>query len=409
MSDLENIQNNQLTGQHHKSTSAFSIFNRPVLLSCVVFIIIAFLFAVLIFERYQLTKENREKEAIEIVHQAKDKIHGVLAQSLSATKILAFLIDKNGEINNFDSIAAQVLESDKGIDALQLVPGGIIKYTYPLKGNEKAIGYNILLDSLRNKEAYKAIEQKKLFFAGPFELKQGGMGIVGRLPVYRHNKFWGFSAAVIKMSTLCKTAGIDSFGKSGYYFQLSKLNPDTKREQFFLPVHKELSLAKSVSVFVPDGEWKLSVISTAGSLASGDLLILALLGLLLSVLAAVFAYRIAIRPKKLNELVLSRTSELNKSEHNYRSLVERVSDAFVALDSNWLYTYVNEKAGELLEREPKSLIGKNIWAAFPQAADQPFYHAYHRAMETQEYQYLDEYYPLFDKWLENHIYPSKDG
>ncbi len=409
MSDQENIRNNQMTGQHHKSTVAFSIFNRPVFLSCLVFIIISLLFTVLIFDRYQLTKENREKEAIEIVHQAKDKLQEVLTQSLSATKILAFLIDKNGEINNFDSIAAQVLESGKGIDALQLVPDGVIKYTYPLKGNEKAIGYNILLDSSRSKEAFKAIEKKKLFFAGPFELTQGGMGIVGRLPVYRHNKFWGFSAVIIKMSTLFKTAGIDSLGNNGYYFQLSKLNPDTKKEQFFLPEHKELSSAKSISIFVPDGEWKISVISAAGSADYRDLFTLAMLGLLLSFLAAVFTYRIAMRPKKLNELVLSRTSELNSSENNYRSLVERVSDAFVALNSNWLYTYVNEKAGELLEKEPQSLIGKNIWQEFPAGIDQPFYQAYHQAMEIQEYQYLEEYYPALDKWLENHIYPSKDG
>ena len=160
---------------------------------------------------------------------------------------------------------------------------------------------------------------------------------------------------------------------------------------------------------MPDGEWKLSVNSTSNNFALGEISILALLGLLLSFLATVFAYRIAIRPKKLNELVLSRTSELRISENNYRSLVERVSDAFVALDNNWLYTYVNEKAGEIFGREPQSLIGKNIWAAFPAGVDQPYYHAYHRAIQTQEYQYLEEYYAPFDKWLENHIYPSKDG
>ena len=409
MSDKATISNKQQTGQHDKITAPFSIFNRPVFLSCLVFIILALLFSLLIFERYMSLKESREKEAFEIVHNAKDKMQEVLTQSLSATKILAFLIDKNGEINNFDSIAAQVLESGKGIDALQLVPGGVIKYVYPLKGNENVIGYNILQDPSRNKEAYKSIEQKKLFFAGPFELLQGGIGVVGRLPVYRQNKFWGFSAVIIKMSTLYKIAGIDSLGNSGYYFQLSKLNPDTRKEQFFFPKHTEFSKGKSVSVYVPDGEWKLSVNITSNRHVLTEILILALLGLLLSFLAAVFAYRIAIRPKKLNELVLSRTSELRISENNYRSLVERVSDAFVALDNNWLYTYVNEKAGEIFGREPQSLIGKNIWAAFPAGANQPYYHAYHRAIQTQEYQYLEEYYAPFDKWLENHIYPSKDG
>ena len=409
MSEKATTPNKHIPGQQDKITAPVSIFNRPVLLSCLVFIMLTVLFTVLIFEHYQLAKKKSEKEAFEIVHKAKDKLQEVLTHSLSATKILAFLIDKNGEINNFDSIAAQVLESAKGIDALQLVPNGVIKYTYPLKGNEKAIGYNILQDSSKRKEAFKAIEQRKLFFAGPFELRQGGMGVVGRLPVYRKNKFWGFVAVIIKVSTLCKAAGIDSLGTNGYYFQLSKLNPDTKKEEFFLPKRVELFKGQSISIYVPDGEWKLSAISVSNSRLFGEIFILALLGLLVSVLAAVFSYRIAIRPKKLNELVLSRTSELRKSENNYRSLVERVSDAFVALDSNWLYTYINEKAGELLEREPQSLVGKNIWKEFPAAINHPFYHAYHQAMQTQEYQYLEEYYPPFDKWFENHIYPSKEG
>jgi PAS domain S-box-containing protein len=409
MSDQENIRHNQLTGQLSKTPLPFSIINRPVVLSVIVFLLLTLLFSLLIFQRYQLAKESRQKEAFEVVIEAKDKLQVALSHSFAATKMLALLIDKNGQINNFDSIAAQVLETGTDIDAVQMVPGGIIKYVYPLEGNEKALGYNILKDSTRNKEAYKAIEQKSMYFGGPFELKQGGMGVVGRLPVFRQNKFWGFSAAVIKMATLYRVAGIDSSGKDGYYFQLSKVNPSTNKEEFFMPQHKELSHNQVVSVKVPNGEWKLSVYSTVSRRVFADIGLLALLAFLLSVLGSLFAYRFAIKPKKLKELVLNRTSELNASENNYRSVIERVSDAFVALDNNWMYTYVNEKAGELLGREPKTLIGKNVWTEFPEGIDQPFYHAYQRAMETQEYQYMEEYFPTFDKWFENHMYPSKDG
>jgi PAS domain S-box-containing protein len=208
---------------------------------------------------------------------------------------------------------------------------------------------------------------------------------------------------------LYNSAGIDTEENKGYYFQLSKINLDTKKEEIFLPEHKELVKMQSVSVIVPDGEWKLSVNSAIPNRIFGDIGLLALLGFLLSVLAAVFAYRFATRPKKLNELVLNRTSELNASENNYRSLIERVSDAFIALDSNWCYTYVNEKAGEILERHPEDLIGKNIWQEFPHEAEQAFKEACYRAMETQEYHYLEEYYPPVDKWFENNIYPSSNG
>ena len=409
MSEKDTKPYQQPNGQADRTAGSFSVLNRPWGLALLTFSILASLFALLIFQRYQLAEEARKKEAYEILHQTKEKLQESLTHSLSVTKTLTFFIDQDGRVNNFDSIAGQMLESGKDIDAIQLVPGGVIRYVYPLAGNEKVIGYDILNDPLRNKEAYKAIEKKQMFFAGPLQLKQGGMGVVGRLPVYRQDKFWGFSAVIIKMSTLYRTAGIDSGGKNGFYFQLSKINPDTKKEEFFLPQIKNATSLHAVSVDVPNGEWKLSVTNTAAIPVFGDLALLALLGFLLSLLGAVFVYRFAIRPKKLNDLVLNRTRELKNSENNYRSLIERVSDAFIAIDKNWMYTYVNEKAGEILGRKPEALVGENIWSEFPEAVNKPFYHAYHRAMEKQEYQYLEDYYPPLDKWLENHIYPSKDG
>ncbi|GAL83141.1 diguanylate cyclase [Sporocytophaga myxococcoides] len=97
------------------------------------------------------------------------------------------------------------------------------------------------------------------------------------------------------------------------------------------------------------------------------------------------------------------------SQENLLAVLDRISDAFVALDRNWCYTYMNKKAGEIFGRDPISMIGKHIWTEFPEGIDQPFYKAYYKAMETQQYIYLEEYYPPFNKWFENNIYPSAEG
>ncbi len=109
---------------------------------------------------------------------------------------------------------------------------------------------------------------------------------------------------------------------------------------------------------------------------------------------------------------ISYTKEMFDSFHqefDLITIIERVSDAFVALDKDWKYTYVNKKAGELFGRDAMSLIGKHIWTEFPEGIGQPFYKAYYKAMETQEYTYMQEYYPPYDLWFENHIYPSPNG
>jgi PAS domain-containing protein len=70
---------------------------------------------------------------------------------------------------------------------------------------------------------------------------------------------------------------------------------------------------------------------------------------------------------------------------------------------------MNKKAGKIFNRDPKKIIGKHIWTEFPEGVGQPFHYAYEKAMKEQQYVYQEEYYPPYDKWFENHIYPSPEG
>lgn len=91
------------------------------------------------------------------------------------------------------------------------------------------------------------------------------------------------------------------------------------------------------------------------------------------------------------------------------TVLDRVSDAIVALDRDWCYTYMNNKAAEIFNVDQKAIIGKHIWTEFPEGIGQPFYKAYHKALQEQTYIYIEEYYPPYNLWFENHIYPSVDG
>ncbi|HEU4699681.1 MAG TPA: PAS domain-containing protein [Gemmatimonadales bacterium] len=96
----------------------------------------------------------------------------------------------------------------------------------------------------------------------------------------------------------------------------------------------------------------------------------------------------------------------------HRQLVEtleRATDAFVALDHEWRYTYLNRKAGEIFGRDPAALIGRRIWDEFPEGLGQPFHLAYEQAMREQVPLQLEAYYPPWERWFENRIYPSPTG
>ena len=90
-------------------------------------------------------------------------------------------------------------------------------------------------------------------------------------------------------------------------------------------------------------------------------------------------------------------------------VLEATSDAFVALDADWRYTYVNAHAGQLFNRDPASLIGKHIWTEFPEGVGQPFQHEYERAARDGRPHQIEAYYAPYGKWFENRIYPYAGG
>ena len=106
--------------------------------------------------------------------------------------------------------------------------------------------------------------------------------------------------------------------------------------------------------------------------------------------------------EELSRQVEEKTNELT-------DIFERVTDGFIALDKNFNYTYVNEKAGELIHRDPASLLGKNVWEEFPQIVGSDTYHAFIKAMTEQIYITNIDYYAPLELWQANYIYPSPNG
>lgn len=91
------------------------------------------------------------------------------------------------------------------------------------------------------------------------------------------------------------------------------------------------------------------------------------------------------------------------------SLIESFAAAFYAVDSDWRFIYLNPKAEELLQRSRAELIGKNVWAEFPEAVDTPLYSEFQRAIRSKQPVRAEAYYPTLAAWFEAYAYPSDAG
>jgi PAS domain S-box-containing protein len=91
------------------------------------------------------------------------------------------------------------------------------------------------------------------------------------------------------------------------------------------------------------------------------------------------------------------------------TVLESITDAFFALDSDWKFTYVNNEAERLLNYKRSELLGQNIWERFPEAVGTLFHRSYERVLHTQESAHFESFYAPMDTWFEVNAYPLQNG
>lgn len=101
--------------------------------------------------------------------------------------------------------------------------------------------------------------------------------------------------------------------------------------------------------------------------------------------------------------------ELQKAYEEKNSILERIGDAFFALDKNWNVIYWNKRAEEIIGVKREDLVGYNLWEKLPQAKELNFFKEYKRIFKEQEKVGFEEYFPPLGRWYEANGYPSPEG
>jgi diguanylate cyclase (GGDEF)-like protein/PAS domain S-box-containing protein len=107
--------------------------------------------------------------------------------------------------------------------------------------------------------------------------------------------------------------------------------------------------------------------------------------------------------------VVEAQDALERANERLSTTLERIGDGCFSLDRDWRITYANRRAGQWLNRRVEDLLGMNVWEAFPEAVDGPFYRAYQRAMAEQTAVSCESFYEPVGIWIEARAYPSPDG
>jgi PAS domain S-box-containing protein len=106
---------------------------------------------------------------------------------------------------------------------------------------------------------------------------------------------------------------------------------------------------------------------------------------------------------------MNNKEESTAIENSYRTTLLRVSDAIVALDANWRYTFLNDAALATHPQGREATLGKVIWDVHPDMIGTIFEEKYREAMKSGQVAEVESYYLPMDTWFSVKIYPDKDG
>jgi PAS domain S-box-containing protein len=102
---------------------------------------------------------------------------------------------------------------------------------------------------------------------------------------------------------------------------------------------------------------------------------------------------------------------LQLANQQVSNIIESITDAFMAIDSQWRYTYVNATAEKLHQRSRNDLLGRSIWEIFAAEAESnsTLYQEFHRVVNEQVSVKFEKFSPSLQMYIEVSAYPAADG
>jgi diguanylate cyclase (GGDEF)-like protein/PAS domain S-box-containing protein len=229
--------------------------------------------AACLFAEYQAGTVSRQAARADVgnsLGMIRAKLEGDINSNIQLVRGLVAVIstEPNMTQERFSELAGGLFEARSQLRNIAAAPDLVITYMHPIAGNETAIGLDYREHPDQRAAALRARDTGDLVLAGPFELVQGGQGLIGRYPVFveqedGEKRFWGIVAAVVDVERLYRQSGLlgdlpisvairgkDGLGPSG--------------EQFFGDPSVFADDPVLMDVALPSGRWQIAAVPRAG-------------------------------------------------------------------------------------------------------------------------------------------------
>ena len=88
------------------------------------------------------------------------------------------------------------------------------------------------------------------------------------------------------------------------------------------------------------------------------------------------------------------------------AILENIADSFYAIDSEFRFAYMNQRAEEYFQCNREDVIGRNIWDVLPESEGTLFQENYERALREHVPVGFEELSPFSNRWIAVRAYPA---
>jgi diguanylate cyclase (GGDEF)-like protein/PAS domain S-box-containing protein len=290
------------------------------------------------------------------------QLEGVVKSTFSSTDGLVHLVAINRGMDEalFAQMARLAIGKNAHIRNVALAPGEVVKYLWPLAGNEKAVGFAYR----SSPEQYRTVSQARLsrasVLAGPVDLVQGGRGFIHRTPVFLGegaDRYWGVVSIVTHVDTLLAAGGVASTER--LLIALRGKDGRGSEGEMIAGESRVFAAAPVTAVVpIPGGEWQLGAIPRAGwADKSPWRSVYFLFGMLNTLMLTVIVGTLALqreRMRRSNEALVREMAErervrlaLREEQDRFRTLFESSPDPVWIIENN-SFVECNETAARML-------------------------------------------------------------
>jgi PAS domain S-box-containing protein len=319
--------------------------------------------------------EQRRATAFAAARHATDLQNHLTGAASALYTTVTWALQGNGAVPSFEHYARVLMPAYRGLIGLDLAPEAVVRQVVPQELLGPLVGRNLMYEPVLRGAAAGATEARNLCFGEPTRLATNTPAITARLPVMLPDAgggtaFWGLAGAYLGLNEALRAARIDQLAGLGYRYSLITLGPDKAPATQLSGEESWPANAVRQEIALPGLTLQLAIWPQTSAASLGWILLLALPGIVISLLAAGFVGALG-QTRQATASALRALRDSGRAGERFSQLLASFPAAVILTKPDGRIVTANEATEKLCGYSRAELLGRPLGLLLPAAdADQ---------------------------------------